>query len=204
MNFETVDVVISQMISKFRLPDHAVDPDVMAENIGEALKDIGAAGIFGQNSAVVTVNKYIAKLPTDLHSLVGISVDLPYRILGGFLQVDVPDGTEVTIQYQSMMVDTKGRPLVPDNSAVRSALVWYMARDLVLGGVLKTISWRDAEGEWQWHCGVARGEINALQMNPTMVDNIHRNYVNLGPTTGVKNNVLTDFTKTNRRNEPRL
>ena len=193
MNFDTVEVVIQRLVHTFRLREWVYDIEDLVEDIAEALKHIGAAKLFEDKVAVITINQQVGKIPRDCQHIKHlIPVSTPYKESGNFIQVDQADGSTVTMVYQSMAVDSRGYPLVPDNAAVREAIVWYMAKILSLQGELPKVPFQMAEQEWQWRCGSARAELNVMglvawsgvandytRFNP--IKNVHeKNYVEVG------------------------
>lgn len=163
MNFDRIEVVLDKLIRTFKLKDHQYNIEDLAEDAAEAMKLIGAARNFGEAMETLLVESNTVKLPNDLEHL--ISVEPNYiRETGSFLEVDAPDGTEIRVIYQRLPVDSRGYPLIPDNAAVREAVMWYLAKNLILGGAIKTIPYQMAEAEWQWRCGSARADLNVMGM----------------------------------------
>lgn len=180
MNYDIAEVAIDRLIHMFKLREWTYDIEDLVEDIGEALKHIGAAKVFEERVANVTINSFVGKLPLGCENIRFVNNrDTDYRESGSFIEMDVPDGTEVQVYYQGMPLDERGYPLVPDNAAVREALVWYMAKILVLQGELKTVGFQAAEAEWQWRCKSARAELNVP--NGRMVSAMHESFTSLNP-----------------------
>lgn len=180
MNFDTVEVVIDRMVSTFGLREWQEDMDVFIEDIAEALKLIGAAKLFAEDVAVLTFNQRVARLPLNCENIMGlVPTGQYYRESGSYIEMDVADGTEVSLQYQAMPIDTRGWPLVPDSAAVRQALMWFMVRNLTLRGGVKSITYQMAESEWQWRCKSARADLNAMSVQQT--NQVYQNFVRLNP-----------------------
>ena len=180
MIYETVEVVIDKTIRTFRLKEWQYDIEELVEDIAEALKLIGAAKVFEEKVAEITITGGYGPLPKDLqHIKHMIPTGIKYRESGSFIEVDEADGTKVYLAYQAMPVDTRGYILVPDNAAVREAIMWYMVKILILQGEIKNFSWDKAEMEWQWRCGSARADLNTWSIQDA--NNAYQDFVRLNP-----------------------
>jgi hypothetical protein len=196
MNFDVVEVVIDKTIRAFNLREWQYDIEDVVEDIAEALKLIGAAKLYAEKVATLTVTGKIAPLPRDCENIKHLIPESTYyRESGSYIEVDAADGTQIQMAYQAMPTDTRGYPVVPDNAAVREALMWYLAKMLALQGELKTISWAQAEQEWQWRCGSARAELNVLNMQQT--SRIYNDFVRLNP---IKDQHMKNYTEVGKPN----
>jgi hypothetical protein len=179
MNFEIPEVVINKLISTFGIKEHQYDFDVLVEDIAEGLKLIGAAKLFAIRHCDITVENKTFRMPRDLESVRSIYPDIPYQQIGEFIQVDVQDGQVVQLEYQAMPVDERGYVLVPDNVVVREAIMWYLAKILILRGEIKTVGYGFAEQEWQWRCGSAQATMNVMGISAWA--KVQRDFVSLNP-----------------------
>jgi hypothetical protein len=179
MNFEIVEVVIGKLTGTFKLKEYQYDFDSLAEDVAEALKLIGAAKLFAVRHCDMTVTNKTCRMPRDLESIRSIVPDIPYQQIGEFLQIDVPDGSIVELEYQAMPVDERGLVLVPNNAVVREAVMWYLAKNLVLGGMIKIVSYAFAEQEWQWRCGSAQATMNVMSISAWA--KVQSDFVSLNP-----------------------
>ena len=180
MIYEPVEVVIDKLVRTFKLKDWQYDIEEFVEDIADALKHIGAAKIYADKMVELTVNSNVVKLPKDLQNIKSIKPDgLPYRESGSFLEVGLPDGAKVYLTYQAMPMDARGYILVPDSAAVREAVMWYLVRILALRKEIITVSFEFADREWDWRCGSARADLNALSVQD--VSNAYNNFVRLNP-----------------------
>lgn len=70
----------------------------------------------------------------------------------------------VKIKYLAMPVDDDGFPVIPDNESYKEAFFWKVSRQLAIRGQLKNreLTYDKCDSEWQWYCGQARAEGNAL------------------------------------------
>jgi hypothetical protein len=179
MNFEIPEVVIGKLTGVFNLKEHQYDFDSLIEDIAEALKLIGAAKLFAIRQCNVTVENKTFRMPRDLESIRSVHPDIPYQQIGEFVQIDIKDGETVQLEYQAMPVDERGYVLVPDNVVVREAVMWYLAKNLILGGTIKTVSYGFAEQEWQWRCGSAQATMNVMSISAWA--KVQSDFVTLNP-----------------------
>jgi hypothetical protein len=162
MNYDVVEVVIDKLVRTFRLRDWQYDIEDIAEDIAEALKLIGAAKNYEPVTKTYLVTNRMIKLPIEAEHIMQVSPPVPYREQGRFIVIDLADNSPVTVTYQTLPTDERGFPIVPDNAAVREAIMWYLVKILTLQGEIKRIPFDAAEQEWQWRCGSARGELNVM------------------------------------------
>ena len=189
MIYETVEVVIDKTIRTHRLKEWQFDIEELVEDIAEALKLIGAAKVFEEKVATIEINGGYGPLPKDLQHIKSLlPTGLKYRESGSFIEMDEADGTEVTLAYQAMPVDARGYILVPDNAAVREAIMWYLTKILILQGEIKKIPFQMAESEWQWRCGSARADLNTWSIQDA--NNAYQDFVRLNP---AKDQHLRDY-----------
>lgn len=180
MNYDVIEVVLDKIVSRFRLREWQYDVEDMVEDVAEGLKFIGAAKVYQEKSHLLTFNNKAAKLPKDcLHIKHLEPINTPYRESGNFIEADFADGEQCALIYQAMPVDHRGYPVVPDHPSVREALIWFLARNLILGGEIKTINYDYAEREWQWRCLSARSYLNV--MNMTQWNGVVNDYTRLNP-----------------------
>jgi hypothetical protein len=196
MNYDIIEVVVDKLVRTFGLREWQEDMDIFVEDIAEALKLIGAAKVFSEVTIELPVNGRIVKLPLDCENIMHlIPTAQHYQEHGGFIVVDKPDGTVVTLKYQAMPLDTRGWPLVPDNAAVREAIMWFLVKNLTLRGEVNKITFQMAEQEWQWRCLSARGDLNAMSLQG--VNKVYNDFVRLNP---IKDQHLKDYVGVGKHN----
>lgn len=196
MNFDVVEVVIDKTIRTFNLREWQYDIEVCAEDIAEAIKLIGAAKLYEDKVKAIVINSKVGRLPLDCEHIKSlIPASKYYQESGSFIQVDVPDGTQVMLSYQALPTDSRGYPLVPDNAAIREAIMWYLIKILILRGEMKRISFQQAESEWQWRCGSARAELNVLNLH--QANRVYNDFVRLNPLKDVHEKDYTELGKPN-------
>lgn len=189
MNYDVVEVVIDKTIRTFKLREWTYDIESVVEDISEALKLIGASKVYLHTTIDVTVAGKIAMLPRACEHVISLVPENLYFVeRGGYLEVDAPDGTVLSLKCQVMPVDERGYPLVPDEVEVREAIMWYIVKILILQGELKRIPYATAESEWQWRCGAARAALNV--MNSQQVNKVYNDFVRLNP---IKNSHANNY-----------
>jgi len=212
MNYDTVEVTIDFLIRTFKLKDWQYDIEDIVEDLAEALKLIGAAKVFEEKTVNLTVNSMVAKLPRDCQHIKHlIPINQLYRESGNFLEIDLPDGSQIPLVYQSMPVDARGYILIPDAAEVRQALMWYLVRNLTLQGEITRIGFQMADAEWDWRCGSARAALNVwsiqdanrayndfVRLNP-LKDQHDKGYVEVG-----QGNTLDRTKHSGRLNDPNI
>ncbi|HEC44440.1 hypothetical protein LCGC14_0984240 [marine sediment metagenome] len=180
MNYDVVEVTIDKLISTFRLREWQYDIEDMVEDIVQALRFIGAQKVFAELAIPLTVNSKVFKLPRDCQHVMYIDEKSQYyRESGNFIEIDKDDGTEVILYYQAIPVDTRGYPLIPDAPEVTEAIMWYLAKVLILQKEITHISYATADAEWDWRCGSARAALNSLNLQ--QVNQMYQNFVRLNP-----------------------
>jgi hypothetical protein len=196
MNYDTVEVVIDQLTRTFKLKEWQYDIEECVEDIAEALKFIGAAKIYIDQVATLTVTGSLAPLPKDLQNIKHlIPINKSYIERGPFIIVDDPDGTEIELAYQAMPTDSRGYILVPDSAPVRAAIMWYMIKILVLQGEVRSVNFQFADAEWHWRCKSARGYLNVMSLQDT--NKAYQDFVRLNPLKDVHLNNYTGVGKSN-------
>ena len=162
MNFDVIEVVVDKLVRTFRLKEWEYNLEDFVEDLADALKLIGAAKLFSERTCELTVYDNTVRLPGDLQHIKTFNPNIPYTQVGQFININLSDDSIVTVTYQAMPIDNRGYILVPDNAAVREALMWYMVKNLILGGIIKSVGFEYAEAEWQWRCGSARAELSVM------------------------------------------
>ena len=166
MNFDPIETVIDLTVSTFGLKDWNWEVEDFVEQIAEGLKLIGAAKIFEDCIHVGIAQSNMVAIPRGVQNIKHIDpISRNYKESAGFIVVDAEDGEEITIHYQGMPLDARGYPVVPDNAPTRQALMWWLARTLILQGHLKSVDFRTAEAEWQWRCGSARADLSVMNLS---------------------------------------
>lgn len=206
MNYDPVEVVIEKAIRRLKLKDWQYDIEDLVEDLADGIRLIGAAKVYEKKVAVLTVNNKMARIPLDSQHIGYLDPAVPYRESGSFLEIDASDGTTVNLVYQAMPVDQRGYILIPDAVEVSEALIWFIARNLILQGEIKHIGLDYAEQEWQWRCGSARAALSTwsieqafrrytewTRLNPTK-DAHYSAYSNVGrPNTLDREKNFTDY-----------
>lgn len=64
------------------------------------------------------------------------------------------------ISYMGYPLDEDGYPLVPDDYSFKEALMWYIAKKLILGGKKLIVGYEIANQKWLKYCTQARNKAN--------------------------------------------
>lgn len=87
------------------------------------------------------------------------SGDMFYTLNPGKIETSFESGT-VRIHYMKIPLDGDNFPLVPDNATVKEALIWYILRQLVMGGYRHPIfSFDYLDAKWEAYCGKAQNDL---------------------------------------------
>lgn len=165
MNFDPVETVVEQTVRTFGLREWQYDIEDIVEDVAAALKLIGAAKVFENVYAKITINSMMGRIPLGCQNIKHLDpINTPYKEDGSFIVIDVPDGTVVNLVYQGIPLDTRGYPVIPDNEPVRQALMWYIVKILILQGEITRVSLDYADQEWHWRCGSARADLNIMSL----------------------------------------
>tara|TARA_B110000285_G_C15063684_1_gene583837 strand:- start:349 stop:945 length:597 start_codon:yes stop_codon:yes gene_type:complete len=187
MNFDVPEVVIDKLVRSFGLQEWEYNLEDLVEDIADAMKLIGAEKVFSVRTCEIKVCNGTAKLPRDLESIKTLIPVMTYSHVGQFIQIDLPTDSVITLCYQAMPVDERGFVLIPDNAAVREAVMWYLAKYLVLRGVVKTVNYPFAEAEWQFRCGSARADLNVMSF--TAWSKVQQDFVSLSSSSSIDPNI---------------
>jgi hypothetical protein len=83
-----------------------------------------------------------------------------YTLNGNYINTEARDAT-IILSYKAFPVDEEGFPMVPKEVSVKTALFWYIVKQLLMGGYVNpNISMQYAEEQWNWYCGQSRGKLN--------------------------------------------
>lgn len=162
MNFVTVETVIDRTVRRFNLREWVYDIEDMSEDIAEAVRFIGAFNMYAQQVYTLEFTNGRARLPLDFQHMVKIHSNCKLYPSIGYYLGDVPDGTLIQITYQALPLDARGLPLVPGAVEVQEAVMWFLAKVLILRGEISAVPYQLAEQEWQWRCRSARASINIM------------------------------------------
>lgn len=178
-------IVIGKLYRDLNLNDPNYE-DSFIEWIGEALDFIGSYTQLETKITDIPIENFKSPIPTDLVILNGItykdkplstrhsnilSEDSPNRnsryeesfsINPNFFVFSFEEGI-ATISYQSIPVDDKGYPLIPDNQYFREALFWYCFKQMLMSGYqpkMKDLGYMFADNKWKFYCTAARNQAN--------------------------------------------
>lgn len=182
--------IISKVYRDLQLQEESRWHD-MIEWIGEALGFIDSTPQYVDKMQTIHVKDHRGVLPCDLyvitqtlyqrlpmryatdtrishyHELKSADLIVPYNgdtptytINGNYINTSIRNG-EIHMMYKAFPTDEDGFPMVSDEISVRTALFFYILKQMILGGyVHPTFTYDKAYAEWDWYCGQARGKMN--------------------------------------------
>ena len=96
------------------------------------------------------------------------SVDLTYKIQGGYIFTSIKEGT-IELSYQAILLDEEGFPLIPDNSKFTRALQAYIKKEwftiLFDLGKLQAAIYQNAQQEYAWAVGACESEFQKMSLD---------------------------------------
>lgn len=96
------------------------------------------------------------------------SIDLTYKIQGGYIFTSIKEGT-VELSYQAILLDEEGFPLIPDNSKFTRALQAYIKKEwftiLFDLGKLQAAIYQNAQQEYAWAVGACESEFQKISLD---------------------------------------
>jgi len=179
MRYTVVEVVIDKLVTTLRLREWQYDIEEIVEHIAEALRLIGASKVYEEKVHLLTFTDKYALLPHDhINTRKIVPECTVYRESGSAIEADISDGGTLELHYQALPLDERGYILVPDSTAVREALMWYLIKILTLQREITHINFQMAEQEWQWRCASARADLNVPSAQT--VYGIYKDYTSFG------------------------
>lgn len=96
------------------------------------------------------------------------SIDLTYKIQGGYIFTSIKEGT-IELSYQAILLDEEGFPLIPDNSKFTRALQAYIKKEwftiLFDLGKLQAAIYQNAQQEYAWAVGACESEFQKMSLD---------------------------------------
>ena len=164
----SVKQVVSAVIRNLGIQDAAREFHNFVEWAFEAEKKIGSYVTFDKKIASLTVNGKKVLLPSDhLNTIEILSETGDYDsencyASGGYLHIDVEDGTVLKFHYEAISTDDEGYPTIAADheDAIASYIMYkYKGRDYY-NQKLPRYVYQDLKREWSMQCAQARGKDN--------------------------------------------
>jgi hypothetical protein len=149
---------------------------------------------FENKTTTITIEKYKGLLPDDFYEVVSIyrgdikysynanSKDKQanvYKIQGGYIYTDLEKG-ELELEYQAILIDEEGYPLIPDNSKFTRALEAYIKKQwftiLFDMGKLQPAILQNIQQEYAWAVGACESEFHYMTLDKA--DNFYNMWSN--------------------------
>ena len=116
-----------------------------------------------------------------------------YFINGGYLIMAFEKG-EVTIEYEGLLLDEEGFPMIPDTIHFRNAIFFYILRQMIMGGYQhpdNQLNYFNVDEMWKKYCNQASIKSNFPSVDKAM--NLGKHFVSLVPTIRTKKPKLSDL-----------
>jgi hypothetical protein len=203
-NLTSVGKMISKIYRDLRLSDPQFELDAI-EWVGEAVAHIGTGVTFQTRTLSSTVVDYRVEMPSDLFRLQEVFLRdaqgnlrpisdshgsrIPdselgiesYVRQGRYLHFTFETG-EVELVYDGIAVDEEGYPLIPDDPEFTNAFLWYIMRQMMVGGwehPNRQITFEKADEMWQRYCRQAR--VKSQIPSISEYENFYQNWVHMVP-----------------------
>lgn len=164
----SVKQVVAAVIRNLGIQDAAKEFHNFVEWAFEAEKKIGSYITFDKKIAKLTVNSKKVLLPEDFINMIEVLSDTgdydkanSYSS-GGYLNIDVSDGTIINIHYEAISTDDEGYPTISaaHEDAIASYIMYkYKGREYY-NQKLPRYVYQDLKNEWSYQCAQARGKDN--------------------------------------------
>lgn len=104
-----------------------------------------------------------------------------YKIAGNYIHTSFQEGV-IGITYNRLLLAPDGLPMIPDHPSFSTALLWYITRQMILGGWKHPagINYEQADMYWQKYCSQARSR--ATMPSIAQSDLFLKNWVHLAGT----------------------
>jgi hypothetical protein len=164
----SVKQIVSAVIRNLGVQDAAREFHNFVEWAFEAEKKIGSYSTFDKKIEDLTVSNKRVLLPADhLNTIEILSETGTYDSTncyasGGYLNIDVPDGTVLKFHYEAISTDEEGYPTISASheDAIASYIMYkYKGREYY-NQKLPRYVYQDLKKEWSMQCAQARGKDN--------------------------------------------
>jgi|ETNvirome_6_1000_1030641.scaffolds.fasta_scaffold00069_4 hypothetical protein len=165
----SVKQVVAAVIRNLGIQDAAREFHNFIEWAFEAEKKIGSYTTFDKKIASLTVTDKKTLLPSDFLNLIeirsdngGAYDDTNCYFSGGYINIDLTDGTIIKIHYDAISTDDEGYPTISaaHEDAIASYLMFkYKGREYY-NQKLPRYVYQDLKKEWSYQCAQARGKDN--------------------------------------------
>ena len=164
----SVKQVVAAVIRNLGIQDAAKEFHNFVEWAFEAEKKIGSYITFDKKIATLSVTSKKVLLPTDFINMIEILSDngdydkANCYSSGGYLNIDVAEGTEIQLHYEAISTDEEGYPTISaaHEDAIASYIMYkYKGREYY-NQKLPRYVYQDLKNEWSYQCAQARGKDN--------------------------------------------
>jgi hypothetical protein len=108
--------------------------------------------------------------------------DITYVITPGYIKTNIETGY-LQMAYQAIPTDSKGYPMIPDDTSFIEAIYWYIVMKVYypqwVAGQVRDAVYYDARRSWNYYCKQAYGD--ALMPNTDLLESIKNSWLRLVP-----------------------
>jgi len=113
-----------------------------------------------------------------------------YTLDAGVIRTSFDAGT-IIIYYMGIPMDCDFFPKVPDNATTKEAIVWYILRQMIMGGYKHPIfSFDYCDAKWESYCGKAQNDL--MFPSPDKAEQFRKMWVNMIPNINAYNSFDSD------------
>ena len=183
----TLDSILGDVLKTFNTDDF--DPHDAVDDAADALGLLGVYQDLEEDIAKITIEKHRGRLPEGLVFIRGTrrcedkiamryssdsfhlsyhcddcpdlvcESDYTYSLNNDYIFTSFEEGT-VEMSYAKMPLDSKGRPLIPDNARIKEAIKFFIleriAFRLLLKGKISQFAYQKIEQNKDWYMGSAQ------------------------------------------------
>jgi len=164
----SVKQIVATVIRNLGIQDAAREFHNFVEWAFEAEKKIGSYSTFDKKITDLTVTSKKVLLPTDFLNMIelrsgsGNYDSTNSYISGGYLNIDVSDGTVIKLHYEAIATDEEGFPTLSASheDAIASYIMYKYKAKEYYNQKLPRYVYQDIKKEWSYQCAQARGRDN--------------------------------------------
>lgn len=167
-------------MNQVRLVSNTIAPNIVEEDYG--YNEAGELVPMGTYHNVLDdYGNEIYAIPTNINGTVfryasdtfhlsnnNTNKDLVYKIQGRYIHTSLKEGM-IEVSYQAILLDSKGYPLIPDNSKFTRALQAYIKKEwftiLFDTGAIQFAVLQNIQQEYAWAVGACESEFQKLSLD---------------------------------------
>lgn len=147
------------------LPDDYVRYSELFHYRDQVYETVDGETVFPDLATINPIPLQLINTSATPNLLQGTTYSFPdgFLINGGYIVTSFETGV-LALQYYGMVLDDDGYPMVPDDPSFMDAFLWYVIKQMILGGWRHPnpeISYGFARNEWLRYCSQARSAAKA-------------------------------------------